>query len=45
MCLILKRSESRNDNKMDLGLFEINSFLSIGLSTIEMVGDKGPKSR
>ena len=30
---------------MDSGLFKINSFLSIGLSTIEVVRDKDPKSR
>ena len=30
---------SRNDDKIDLGLF----ILSIGLSTMELVRDKGPK--
>ena len=36
---------SRKDNEIDLGLFKINSFLSIGFSTIEAVRDKGPKTR
>ena len=36
---------SRNDNKIDLGLFKINIFLSIGLSTIKRFRNKWPKSR